>query len=125
MNRAKAAFEAFQSEHGGPPAYSVGLEGGIDDVDGEMFAFAWMVVWDGSIQGSSRTATFTLPRPIRERVLGGMELGQADDEVFSSVNSKQKGGTIGHLTRGVIDRTQYYTPAIILAMVPLLWPELC
>ena len=53
-----------------------------------------------------------------------MELGNADDKVFSTVNSKQKGGTVGKLTRGVIDRAQYYESAVILAMIPFIWPSL-
>merc|ERR1712046_86782 len=124
VNRAKAAFQKFEAEHGACPDYAVGLEGGIADGQGEMQAFAWMAVWDGSRWGSARTATFPLPPQIRELVLGGMELGQADDQVFGSINSKQKGGTVGHLTRGVLDRTQYYVPAVTLAMVPLMWPDL-
>ena len=47
-----------------------------------------------------------------------MELGDADDAVFSDVNSKQKGGTVGKVTHGAIDRTAYYVHTLMLALVP-------
>ena len=47
-----------------------------------------------------------------------MELGTADDVVFSDSNSKQKGGTIAKLSKGQIDRTQLYEHALICALVP-------
>ena len=60
-----------------------------------------------------------LTRGIR-RVL---RLGDADDAVFSDSNSKQKGGTVGKVTRGMIDRTAYYEHALHLALVPFLHEE--
>jgi len=39
-------------------------------------------------------------------------------------NSKQKSGAVGHLTKGVIDRTAYYVPAVVLAYIPWENPEL-
>ena len=124
LNRAKAAFEAYRLEHGVVPDYAVGLEGGITDDGTEMTCSAWMAVFDGSRVGTSHTCSFLLPPAICELVRSGMELGAADDAVFGTTNSKQKGGTVGHLTRGTIDRTRYYVPAVELAMVPLLWPDL-
>ena len=52
-----------------------------------------------------------------------MELGDADDQVFGTHNSKQKGGAVGLLTHQLIDRTAYYREAIILALIPFVQPE--
>ena len=124
VNRARACFAAHQLASSQAPTYAVGLEGGIVDAEGEMTCCAWMAVYDGTRLGTARTCTFQLPPRIAELVRGGLELGAADDVVFGSVNSKQKGGTVGHLTRGGIDRTSYYVPAVELAMIPLLWTDL-
>ena len=126
LTRAIAAFQAYVKEHGRAPEYAVGLEGGVQDdpISKEMICSAWMAVWDGSRFGSARTCSFLLPPSLSSLVRGGMELGAADDATFATVNSKQKGGTVGHLTRGGIDRTAYYVPAVELAMVPLLWKDL-
>jgi non-canonical (house-cleaning) NTP pyrophosphatase len=49
-----------------------------------------------------------------------MELGVADDIVFSRVDSKRTGGSVGLLSGGLIDRTAYYEHAMILALVPFM-----
>ena len=40
--------------------------------------------------------------------------------LFSKENSKQKDGAIGILTKGLIGRINYYKPAIILALIPII-----
>ena len=124
-NRAIHAYKAYQETHEGrSPAFSVGLEGGIDRKSRGMECFAYMVIFDGNTFGSAKTATFTLPEAIATLVDGGMELGEADDQVFRTINSKQGQGTVGQLTKGAISRTSYYVDAVCLAFIPFLWPEL-
>jgi len=126
MNRAKNAFEAYITTNGSPPSYSVGLEGGIStkEMGQTMECSAWMVVYNGKTYGSARTATFMLPESVAQLVRDGMELGVADDTVFQRINSKQGSGTVGHLTRGVMNRSDYYCHAIVLALIPFNWTEL-
>ena len=104
--------------------YWVGLEGGVDDHDGLLEAFAWIVIIarDGRV-GRSRTATFQLPPAVAELVRAGVELGHADDRVFGRSNSKQTNGAVGLLTNDLIDRTAYYEHAVVLALVPFINPR--
>jgi inosine/xanthosine triphosphatase len=104
--------------------YWVGIEGGITEHDGEMAAFAWVVVLSEDQVGKSRTGTFFLPRDVADLVRGGKELGEADDIVFGQINSKQESGAIGLLTRDIVDRTGLYEHAVLLALVPFKNPEL-
>lgn len=122
--RAKGAFEQHKVEFGQYPSYSVGLEGGCCFVGDKLECFAWIVVYNGEKYGSARTASFFLPDAIATLVRDGLELGDADDKVFGSTNNKQSGGTVGHLTNGVINRTDYYIHAVIFAFIPFLWPDL-
>jgi inosine/xanthosine triphosphatase len=97
----------------------VGLEGGIDTIDGDLMAFAWMAVMGpGGRIGEARTVTLALPPAVRQRVDEGMELGEANDQVFSTVNSKHQGGAFGLLTRGLYTREGVYTEALVMALVP-------
>jgi len=98
--------------------FLVGLEGGVEDKKGEMHSFAWIVVRDktGKI-GRGKTGEFILPPKIRELILGGMELGHADDVVFGQSNSKQKNGAIGILTNDAVDRKSFYKQAVIFALI--------
>lgn len=98
--------------------YWVGLEGGIELVNKEMRSFAWAVVKSKKLIGTGRTATFILPKKVADLVMAGKELGEADDIVFKEQNSKQKMGAVGILTKNVIDRAEFYWPAVALALIP-------
>ena len=118
LNRARGAANAC-----GTAAYAVGLEGGIEDQDGEMAAFAWVAVFSAGRWGRARTTTFFLPPPVAALVRSGIELGQADDLVFGKRNSKQENGAVGILTGNAIDRAQAYEIGVILALAPFKNPQ--
>jgi inosine/xanthosine triphosphatase len=98
--------------------YFVSIEGGVDLLDNNYEAFAWVVISDKNKVGKAKTATFPLPIKISNLIKEGYELGDADDIVFKRSNSKQKNGAVGILTDNLINRTDYYTHAIILALIP-------
>lgn len=98
--------------------YYVGIEGGVELIEDEMEAFAWVVIKQSTKYGKARTGTFYLPPKIVNLIKAGKELGEADDMVFDRKNSKQDNGAVGILTGNIIDRTQYYTQAVILALIP-------
>ena len=104
--------------------YWVGIEGGVQPRGETLEAFAWVVVLGRERSGHSRTAAFPLPDEIATLVRQGVELGLADDAVFGRANSKQHNGSVGLLTNDVIDRTEYYAHAMVLALIPFLWPKL-
>ena len=114
-----AANRSLQASVVVPAAdYWVGIEGGVYELENRLHAFAWIVIKADGLLGKSRTATFELPKVIRDLVHNGVELGEADDIVFNRQNSKQTNGAIGILTQDVIDRTSYYEHAVVLALVP-------
>lgn len=97
----------------------VGLEGGLDFVDGDLMAFAWMAVaGPGGRVCETRSATLPLPPRVQALIAGGLELGEANDRVFSTLNSKQAGGAYGLLTGGLMTRESIYTQTLILALIP-------
>ena len=103
----------------------VGIEGGIEEKGLDMEAFAWVAVKDKNKKlGKGRTGTFFLPPKIAELIKQGKELGEADDIVFGRTNSKQENGAVGILTDNVVDRTKYYTEAVVLALIPFVNEEL-
>ena len=97
----------------------VGLEGGLDTFDGHLMAFAWMVIAGrGDRSSETRSATLPLPPQVQALVSEGLELGEANDRVFSTLNSKQEGGAFGLLTDGLLTRESIYTQTLILALIP-------
>lgn len=140
LNRAYAAAIAHRTARGASAAFSVGVEGGVEEDRvtqmhpssplaaalpvATVQCFAWLVVLRGATQdvGMARSATVMLPHRITAlmRQDPPLELGDADDRVFSEINSKQKGGTVVKLTAGLINRTEYYEHAMKLALAPFL-----
>lgn len=146
-NRAEAALAAVPNA-----SFGAGLEGGLSKYDaayGEanagrsgMEVFAWMAVTGRapsatinsagnaelpkqSSWGFAKTASFELPSVVAELIVHkGMELGDADDVIFERTNSKQGSGVVGILSGGLIDRTEYYTQPMILALIPFMNPAL-
>ncbi len=96
----------------------IGLEGGVQVINDELAAFAWVVVRSKEFVGKARSGTFFLPKAVAELVEQGIELGMADDMVFGSKNSKQAGGAVGLLTQNVLDRKSLYEQAVVLALIP-------
>lgn len=112
-NRADNAKKAARNAD-----YWVGIEGGIEKTSNNMESFAWVVIKSNGISGRARTGTFLLPNKIAELIDAGKELGEADDIVFGLTNSKRENGTVGTLTGNIIDRTKYYSEAVVLSLIP-------
>ncbi len=115
MNRAASVNREFPEAD-----YWVGIEGGVQEIDGDLAAFAWIVIKSTTQESKGRTGTFFLPPAVARLVQGGKELGDADDIVFGRINSKRENGAIGILTNNVIDRAGLYEQAVVLALVPFL-----
>ncbi len=112
VNRVNNAFATRPQAH-----FWIGIEGGVQENNGELGAFAWVVVRSAAGLGKARSGTFYLPKIVGDLVAQGMELGAADDLVFKKSNSKQAGGAIGLLTDNAVDRKQLYEQAVVLALV--------
>lgn len=113
QNRAQAARQMRPEAD-----FWVGIEGGVDEIDGWLEAFAWIVVLSATGSGRAQTGVFILPEEVARLVRGGMELGHADDAVFGRSNSKQQNGSIGLLTGDVLTRADFYEQAVTLALIP-------
>ncbi len=121
-NRVEEASRAYPDAE-----FWVGLEGGIATVDDQLMAFAWIAVRgrNGKIV-DVKSVTLPLPPAVRELVASGLELGEANDQVFSTVNSKQRSGAYGLLTDGLYTRETIYSQTLIFALIPFvneLYPQ--
>lgn len=98
----------------------ISQEGGTFEDCDRLYNRAWMAVCDKSgYIATSSTSQFYLPPKIVEYIKEGMELGDANDKFFGSINSKHGIGAIGYLTDGLIDRENYYLQAAIIALSEL------
>ncbi|GLI69489.1 hypothetical protein VaNZ11_014122 [Volvox africanus] len=110
----------------------IAIEGGVGNAKapgqaGALECFAWVCVRDPytGAESTARTASFALPSALSDLMREkGMELGDADDAVFGRIRGKQGSGTIGKLSNGVLDRTEYYVQATVCALLPYMQPQL-
>lgn len=113
INRANNASELYPDAD-----YWVGMEGGIHQLNNEMMTFGWVCVKGKKMIGKGRTASFFLSPKVADLIREGKELGEADDIVFGQSNSKQQNGAIGLLTQNVLDRSDLFITATIIALIP-------
>lgn len=118
-NRVNSAMQALPDAD-----FWVGIEGGVEELPDGMAAYAWIIVRSKTRTGVARSAAFFLPKAVSELVRQGIELGEADDFVFSRINSKRANGAIGLLTDDRVTRTHLYSHAVLLALAPVLNSDL-
>lgn len=104
--------------------FYIAIEGGVDCFDDGPATFAYIVIADKKSMSVGRSASLPLPKVIYQALERGEELGDVMDRLFKTDNVKQKQGAIGLLTNGHSTRESIYTQAIILALAPLLNPDL-
>ncbi len=119
LNRAINAYKKYPGAD-----YYVGLEGGLEELDGSLYAFGWVSVKGKKLIGKGRSPSPPLPQAVTMLIKSGKELGVADDIVFGRKNSKVRNGAIGILTHGLVTREDSFTLATILALIPFVNPEL-
>lgn len=118
-NRARAAREISRADWG------VGLEGGLHEINGQYFDCGWVTVIDAvGSEGIGSTVRILTPPKIMELIHGGKELGEANDMVFGTANSKQQEGHFGLMTRNAITRTGGYRDGVIVALSRFVHPHL-
>ncbi|MCL1059959.1 inosine/xanthosine triphosphatase [Shewanella gelidimarina] len=118
VNRVKYCQSHYQAD------YYLAMEGGVDLFDHGPATFAHIAIAHNEQVSVGRSALLPLPIQVYHALTQGEELGNVMDSMFDTVNIKQKGGAIALLTQGYATRQSIYTQAIILAMAPMLNPEL-
>ncbi|ABC27356.1 uncharacterized conserved protein [Hahella chejuensis KCTC 2396] len=118
LNRVQAAREVHPSAD-----YWVSFEGGVDRIRSQLFAVAWVAVGHRDDISYARSAALPLPQAVVEMMDQGMELGEANDRLFGTQNSKQQTGAIGLLTRDLLSRESLYADTLILALTRFTLPE--
>jgi inosine/xanthosine triphosphatase len=118
LNRASNAHLAIPQAD-----YVVGIEGGVEEIEGRLEVFAWVVIQSKEAIGRAQTGVFYLPDEVAQLIHQGIELGEADDLIFGRSNSKQKNGSIGLLTDDAYTRADYYSDAVLMALIPFKKPQ--
>ena len=104
--------------------YCIGIEAGVLNLYSRWFTMGCVCILHGNKIGFGTSSLFELPLSIVAQLQQGEELGHLFDAIAGTENIKQKGGAIGYLTKGIMNRKQLQVPAVVMALVPLLNGEL-
>lgn len=123
--RAGARARALMALAAVPAAdFGVGLEGGVVDLDEDVFTVAWCAVIDRKGRlGWGGGAMVALPPTVVAALRAGAELGPAMDRLSGLTDSKRQMGAIGLLTDGLSDRQTAYSQLVAMAFAPWRRPE--
>jgi len=105
-------------------AFYVGIEGGLEKFQNQIGVVTWAVIKSGNKYGKAKSETFFLPEKITELLNQGKELKEAMKILFNEEEINKKSGTIGFLTKDIINRTTYSENTVILALIPFKNKEL-
>jgi inosine/xanthosine triphosphatase len=99
INRAKHALQKENADIG------IGLEGGVMEIDGELWLCNWgaLADRDGTVI-TAGGARILLPFEVAEGIRKGRELGDVMAEYTGKRNIRHKEGAIGVFTNGYVDR---------------------
>lgn len=104
--------------------FGVGLESGIKLRKDGLWTSGWIAIVDRKGKmGLAKTVEFRLPPGLAKLIKNGMEQGKADARFFKRIDSGEKEGTVGLLTKGKVKRAEVFSQAIIFALVPFLNPQ--
>jgi inosine/xanthosine triphosphatase len=116
--RAAAARELLDADLG------LGLEGGVQPLDGHLFLMGWVAVVDRcgrETLGSG--ARIPLPPRVAAAVEAGQELGPVMDRLTGREKTNRAEGAVGILTRGLVTRQHSFEVSVAYALAPWLNPE--
>ncbi|AIF43163.1 DUF84 family protein [Virgibacillus sp. SK37] len=109
INRAKNCL----TDHSG--ALSIGLEGGVMYVDGQLFLCNWgaLITAEGKTHTASG-ARIALPSIIDQQLKQGVELGVIMDEYAKKQGVRNKEGAIGIFTNELVSRQSMFEHVVML-----------
>ena len=113
---------------GEPAALYLGLEGGVHVEAAEPLTAAgaapqtwlrsWACAWDGARVVFGCGPSVLLPEHIAAPVLRGEDLADVIDVVAGAADVRSRGGTWGHVTRGLLPRSLAFETAVLAALAP-------
>ena len=120
INRAVATRDALGAE------FSFGLEGGVREIDGQMYVCNWgaLALVDNTVL-TAAGAQIVLPKEIADHIRAGEELGPVMDEFTKKKDIRSHAGAVGIFTNGLIDRKEMFEHIVRLLVGQYLYKKGC
>ena len=115
------ALNRSQNVREGRAVWSIGMEGGVEFLDGQAYLINWCAVISPEGQLSlAQGVSLPLPDEVGRAVASGGELGPVMERWTGLSRLESSGGAIGYLTLGRVTRSQLWQQALWCALSPFL-----
>ena len=105
--------------------FFVGIEGGLIQRDGHWLECGAVYIVDkNGKSGYGTSSHWQVPKIVMERVFKGEELATIFDDIAQTTDIRSNEGAIGYLTKGAIDRNNFYKHGLYCALIPFLHENL-
>jgi len=119
LNRAKTSLKQAQAD------MAVGLEGGVFEINQQMYNFAWAAIVDKINQTSfAGGMCFPIPPSITKQIKQGGELGPLMDKLTGKTDIRKKGGAVAVFTDNLTTRQEEYMSLVKMALAKFRRPDL-
>lgn len=94
---------------------SFGLEGGVTEIDGDMYVCNWgaLTLADGTTF-TAAGAQIILPEEIAQEIRAGKELGPVMEQYTQRLDIRQGTGAVGIFTQGIVTRQTMFEHIVAL-----------
>ncbi len=94
---------------------SFGLEGGVTEIDGDMYVCNWgaLTLADGTTF-TAAGAQIILPKEIAQEIRAGKELGPIMEQYTQRLDIRQGAGAVGIFTQGIVTRQTMFEHIVAL-----------
>lgn len=110
INRAKQIMEGSEDA-----LFGIGLEGGVQEIDGQLYICNWgaLVTKNGQVF-TATGAGVPLPQEVAEQLLAGAELGPVMDVYTNKIGIRHEEGAIGVFSSGLVNRSAMFEHIMLL-----------
>ena len=116
--RARAALQALDAH------LALGLEGGIQELEGDLLLTGWVAAVDRQgRRGLGSAARLLLPSIVTQQLKSGRELGPVMDQLTGREHTNHAEGAIGILTGKLMTRQRSFEAGVAYALAPWLSPN--
>ncbi|KAI8904873.1 Non-canonical purine NTP phosphatase/PRRC1 [Gorgonomyces haynaldii] len=105
--------------------YYIGIEGGVQEIDGVWMETGWICVLDKTDRvGYGTSGRYQLSNKIMNMIHSGMELADVIDHITGQTDVRSNQGAMGIITNGLLPRDEAYIHGILFAFGPFVSPSL-
>ena len=100
--------------------FKVSIESGTDRIEGVRYLFTFVMIETNGKVSFGRSISYPLPSKVSVILEKGAHLSDIAAEISKEEDIRSRGGFVGYLSKGTIDRSALTKDAVICALFPII-----